>query len=107
MWHDVHQGVLCLYKDLFYHLESIGLLDPNNDLDLFYLHYVFIPRIDACLKEWKNAWVKHPLRTEGNLSPEGTVGLQSLATSTSNLASELFENYINVRTSIIIFECSG
>ena len=52
---------VCITEDLFYHLESIGLLDPNNNLDLFCLHYVFIPCINACLKEWKNAWVKHPL----------------------------------------------
>ncbi len=34
MWRDVYQGVLGLYRDLFYHLESIRLLDPNSDLHL-------------------------------------------------------------------------
>ena len=91
-------GVIGLYRDLFYHLESISLLDSNNDFDLFCLHYVFIPRINQSLKDWKDAWVKHPLRTEQNLSPEQlwTTGLQAIAGSTCQLAKEIFEDNVNV-----------
>ena len=70
LWRDVYQGVLGLYRDLFSHLESSRMLDPNNDLHLFCLHYVFIPRINAHLDAWKVAWIKHPMRSEHNLSPE-------------------------------------
>ena len=84
MWRDVFQGVIGLYRDLFYCLESISLLDPNNDFYLFYIHYAFIPHINRSLKDWEDAWVKHPLRTEQNLSPEQhwTTGLQVIAGST-------------------------
>lgn len=38
-----------MYRDLFCYLESINLVDPNNELDLYCLHYVFIPHINSCL----------------------------------------------------------
>ena len=66
MWRDVYQGVLGLYHDLFYYLESINILDPNDEL---HLHSVFIPRINLLLRPWKEAWVKHPLRSEHNPPP--------------------------------------
>ena len=68
------------------------MLDPNSDLHLFCLYYVFIPRINAHLKAWKDAWIKHPMRSENNLSPEQlwTAGLQGIAGSSSCIASEVF-----------------
>ena len=45
LWRDVYQGVLRLYSDLFYHMEDMHLLDPESDLNLFCLQYVFIPQI--------------------------------------------------------------
>ena len=93
MWRDVYQGVLGYFHDLFYHLESVGMLDPMNDLHLFCLHTVFIPRINCHLESWKQAWAKHPMRSEHNLSPEQlwTSGLQRIARSTSHIAREVFE----------------
>ena len=43
--------------------------------DLTYLDEI------GSLKDWKDAWVKHPLRTEQNLSPEQlwTTGFQAFA----------------------------
>ena len=37
LWRDVYQGVLCLYHDLFNHLESLQTLDPDNEVDIFCL----------------------------------------------------------------------
>lgn len=99
MWKDVYQGVLGLYHDLFHHLECSRLLDPSSSLYLFCLHYVFIPRINKRLQAWKTAWMKHPMRTENNLSPEQlwTAGLQSIAGSPSHIAHEVFESVSEVR----------
>lgn len=33
------------------------------------LHYVYVPILNKHLDAWKNAWIHHPLRTEGNKSP--------------------------------------
>ena len=60
LWRDVVQGVLRMYSELFYYMEDNQLLDPANDIHLFALHYVFIPRINENLLEWKQAWMLHP-----------------------------------------------
>ena len=66
---DVYSGVLCFFARTFAYLEDRGLLDPLNELHLFALHYTYIPRINKCLKEFKNQWQSHPLSSEGNRSP--------------------------------------
>lgn len=42
---DVFVGCISLFYHLFHGLEDEGLLDPNNEGDLFALQYVFLPRI--------------------------------------------------------------
>lgn len=69
LWRDVFQGALKFYYGLFYHLESTGILDPNSDVHLFCLQYVYLPRINQHLSTWKGAWNMHPLRTESNHTP--------------------------------------
>ena len=83
MWRDVYEGVLGFYYTLFSHLESVNMLDPNNAQHLICLHSVYIPRINRYLQEWQEAWLKHHMRTEHNLSPEQlwTSGLLHLAVS--------------------------
>ena len=98
MWRDVFQGVLVLYYDLFYHLETINLLDPNNEVHLFCLHYIFLPRINRHLGSWKEAWVKHPMRSEHNMTPEQlwVSGLLAISGSGNNIAKEMFESLSDV-----------
>ena len=50
-----------------YQLEHRGLLDPSNDTDLFYLHYIYGSRINQLLQEFVNAHNHHS--TENNLIP--------------------------------------
>jgi len=98
MWRDVYEGALGFYYGLFYHLESVGVLDPNSDLHMFCLHTVYIPRINLHLKTWKEAWMKHPMTSERGFSPEQlwTRGLQEIAGSSLNIAKEVFEDLNDV-----------
>ena len=98
MWRDVYEGVLDFYHRLFYHLEATDMLDPDNPLHLFCLHAVYLPRINTHLKSWKEAWIKHPMRTEHGLSPEQlwTSGLQRIAASGHHIAKEVFEDISEV-----------
>ena len=91
MWRDVFQGVLSFYRELFYHMEALGMLDADNDLHLFCLHFVFIPRMNRHLITWREAWAKHPMRSEHNFSPEQLwiSGLQRIAHSDSLIANEI------------------
>ena len=69
LWRDVSEGCLRLFYQLFWHLKTCQLLDPDNEVHLCCLHYVYIPMINKHLSIWKDDWVHHPLRTEHNKSP--------------------------------------
>ncbi len=76
LWRDVYTAVTSSYV---IDLENEGVLNADNDTDLFCLQYVFIPRINASLNQFQNAWNHHPLSTERNRSPMqlytgGTIG---------------------------------
>ena len=45
MWRDVYRCVGVLYADLFREMEVDGRLSCLNEVDLFCLHSVFLPRI--------------------------------------------------------------
>lgn len=52
LWRDVFVGCTYVFYHLFYHMESSGVLDPTNELHLFALHFVFVPRINENLKHF-------------------------------------------------------
>lgn len=98
LWRDLTVGVSSLYRQIFYYLESVELLDPSNELDLFALHYVYKDRINQHLAEWTDAWNRHSLRTEHNQSPlqMWVTGMMEHVTSGATLGTECFENVSNV-----------
>ena len=49
LWRDTFRCVGHLYYAMFYELEDCGLLDVNDDQDLFALYYTFMPRISSQL----------------------------------------------------------
>ena len=53
LWRDVYEGVVGFYHGFFNHLESVGMLDPNDDLHILCLHTEFFPRINRHLNTWK------------------------------------------------------
>lgn len=69
LWRDVYAGVLRIYYDLFYGLEDVGYLDPSSDIDMFCLHYVFIPRINQHLELWADGWIRHKLSSVRGNTP--------------------------------------
>ena len=69
LWRDVFASVSPSYRATFCDLQQMGALNPENEADLFSLHYIFVPRINASLKAFQSAWNNHPLSTENNKSP--------------------------------------
>ena len=45
------------------------MLDINNEVDQYALHFVFLPIIQIQLDIFKEGWANHPLRTENNKTP--------------------------------------
>ena len=54
----------------FYFMKDVGILDANDEIDLYTLHYIFLPIIQKQLDLFKQAWACRPLRTEKNRSPQ-------------------------------------
>lgn len=69
LWRDVHRSVTSTYAEVFRCLESDSLLDPLNEVDLYCLHFIYLPRIGKSLTEFHNSWNCHSLSTEGSKTP--------------------------------------
>lgn len=55
---------------IFNGLESSGLLDPDIEVHVHALHFIFIPRINRALREFTNQWNCHPVSTAQSFSPK-------------------------------------
>lgn len=75
LWLDVWLNVLNVYHTLFTFLETdvdsggLGILNSANDMHLWCLHYIFLPRINAALEEFRQQWNNHGIRTESYFTP--------------------------------------
>ena len=69
LWHVVTRSVGSCYRDIFYSLEEQNKFDPLNEVDMFCLHWVYLPKINATLKQFVESWNNHPISTENNLTP--------------------------------------
>ena len=63
LWAEVNRVVSVFYRDLFVFMEEDGILDSTNEQDIFALHYVYLPSIQASLDEFIRQWNNHGLRT--------------------------------------------
>lgn len=59
-------GCTHLFYHLFYLMEDELLLNVDNEVHLFCIHYVFLPRI---LLMFADAWNNHGLSSMGYLTP--------------------------------------
>ena len=67
-WRDVHRCIVSPFTEKFQSLESVGVLDPLNEVDLYVLHLVFLPLINKCISEFKESWNHHSLFIEANMT---------------------------------------
>lgn len=69
LWADLWRGVTHVYRELFHFLEGEGIIDPDKEMHLWALHYIYLPRINRDLADFISQWNNHGLRTERHLSP--------------------------------------
>ena len=94
LWRDVFTGVLKLYYNLFYYMEDSDILDPSSDMDLFCLHYVFVPRINNHLDICREGWIRHKMssareRTPLQLFIEGLINNQNQLNEDEEIAARI------------------
>ena len=94
LWREVSVRVLQLYYSIFYFLEDNGELDCLSDIDLFSLHYVFVPIINRALDEFVEAYNHHSLCTERRWTPLmiWTNGIISPAHATDTAVQDFVNN---------------
>lgn len=66
---DVYYGVFAFYARIFEAMEDENILDISDDVHLFSLHHVYVPRINRSLEEFIQQMNNHPVSTENNQSP--------------------------------------
>ena len=102
LWRDVFSTCLSPFYHLFYSLEDNGVLIPDNDIDIFCLHYVFLPRINLQLNIFLQAYSRHRLRTERNRSPlQLWLSGMLQGTSDSHAASGILEAMTEVNQTTV------
>ena len=69
LWHDVFQSCLVIFYQVFYQMEDQYILNVDNDIQMFCLHYIFLPRMKHAIGHFLEAWNHHPLSSMRNLSP--------------------------------------
>lgn len=105
LWRDVFQGCLFLYHQLFSHLEDVGLLDPCSDMHLCALHYVYVPRLQRSLDNFRTAYIHHPLSSCHNFTPAQLfyTGLSASLETNHHAADQLFTvqyNFVANKTTV-------
>ena len=64
LWRDVHRSALVVFADLFRKLDDKGNMDTLNEVDMFVLHTIFLPRINDSLSAFSASWNNHAISTE-------------------------------------------
>ncbi|XP_029978761.1 uncharacterized protein LOC115411007 [Sphaeramia orbicularis] len=69
LWAELNRVVTRHFANIFSFMEEHGLLDSLNELHLFCLHYIYLPRIEQAVTEFMNQWNNHGLSTQGGQTP--------------------------------------
>ena len=98
LWRDLFLGCTYVFYYLFYSMENFGVLDPSDEIQLFALHYVYLPRIQRNLDLFRAGHNRGPLSTEHNSSPEQLFiqGMLSVANSDFRTSTE-FAHQVSIK----------
>lgn len=69
LWCDIWRGVTNIYHNLFNFLESEHIVVPDNEMHIWALYYVYLPRINRDLDAFTLQWNNQGLWTERHQSP--------------------------------------
>ena len=66
---DTARCCLSSFYSVFHYMEGEGILDISNETDVFCHYYVFLPRINRALEEFRLGWNHHCVSMERNHTP--------------------------------------
>ena len=105
LWRDVYYACIFKYYSLFRFMEDSGILDVDDEVDLFCLHYIFIPRIRNHLSDFARGWNCHRLSSERNRTPMQIwiQGMFNLSNSNQRSVMEFWEPRIDASFYLFYF----
>lgn len=68
-WRDLFIGCVSLFYHLFYHMEDAGILNSDDPIHIWCLHYIYLPYINSSLANFVDGWSFHPMSSQNGLSP--------------------------------------
>lgn len=112
LWRDLYTGCTYVFYQLFCHMEECSLLDPSNEVHIFALHFVYLPRINRHLRIFSSGHNNGPISTERNMTPVQlwVNGLMQIQGSNHRVAQELRQrvsNFLHHRVFYRGFQCVG
>ncbi len=69
LWRDLFSGCISFFYHSFYFLEDRGLLDIQDERDIYALHFSLLGVIQDQLNSFMLGWSNRGLRTEHGKSP--------------------------------------
>ena len=66
-WRDLFTGCTSLFYHLFYHLQDSGMLNSDDPVDLWCLHFIYIRYVNSALATFIDGW---PMSSNNGLSPQ-------------------------------------
>lgn len=96
LWAETNRVVTAFYKNIFGFMEDHNILCQTDEIDLFCLHKIFLPRIQKSLNEFINVWNYHGLRTMHNQSPLALWHQGMLQNFGSNVAQTILDDNIDI-----------
>lgn len=69
LWSEVNRIVNSVFKNLFTFMQNCDILDATNEIHIWALHFVFLPRINTCLYEFVSQWNNHSLSSVQGKTP--------------------------------------
>jgi hypothetical protein len=79
-------------------MEQQGILNPLDNVHLFCLHYIYLPRINRALEMFREGWNHHGIRTASHRSPhqlfvEGVLRLHASGLTALDFLTAVDETY--------------
>ncbi|CAC5371774.1 unnamed protein product [Mytilus coruscus] len=96
LWLDLYRGCTNIYYDLFKYLEQCRIVDLENEIHMWVLHFVYQPRIQRSLNSFMEMWNSHKLSSERKDSDQLFVqGALSLFRHDTPAINEIFGEDVN------------
>lgn len=93
LWSDVNRVVLSYYHEIFKFMENAAILDEHSELHIFALCFVFLPRINRSLQEFRSQLNYHGLSSAPNRKSPLALWHESMLTIEEDIFVDDIDQY--------------